>query len=474
MKSSITLCVVSFLAATSISAGEPVDLDMVNKIRDEGFNRSEVMESLRVLTDEVGPRLTASPGMRAASKWTVEQLRAWGVEEVYLESFEFGRGWASTRTEIFMTEPRLKQLHGLPLEWHPGTDGVREAEILFAPIKSLEDFEKWTGKLEGKMVLLDEPSPPVERFGKTSARLNEEELDERLEFKVPVGESSHGERWAKRLDLRRKIFDFLSKEGALAVILNNGRAGLAIDTSAYLYHAGLTPEIPAVVLATEHYERLLRLAENEHIVRLSVDVEASYFDDDHNGYSTIAEIPGKGRDPEIVMAGAHIDSHSTGDGASDNAAGVAVVMEALRILKTLDVQPTRSIRIGLWSGEEQEYYGSGRHVRTNFGYFPRRTEDEYKFVGDYEAADLTKPFVKEGDYERFSVYFNVDNGPGRIRGIHTQGNAAVRPIFESWFEPFHDLGATHVTPDDPSVDLAHLGQRGRVGPQAVVTQFDRR
>jgi Zn-dependent M28 family amino/carboxypeptidase len=145
------------------------------------------------------------------------------------------------------------------------------------------------------------------------------------------------------------------------------------------------------------------------------------------------------------MAGAHIDSHEMGDGAADNAFGVSVVMEAMRILKALDVQPNRSIRIGLWSGEEEEYYGSGEHVRRHFGHFPRKTGGVYDYVGDYEAADLSQPLVKEADYERFSVYFNLDNGAGKIRGIYTEGNAAARPIFEAWLVPFHDLDATHVT-----------------------------
>jgi len=200
-----------------------------------------------------------------------------------------------------------------------------------------------------------------------------------------------------------------------------------------------------VVLAEDHYKRLLRLAENGHKVRLSVDVDITYYDDDHKGYSTIAEIPGEGRNPEIVMAGAHLDSHATGDGASDNAAGVAVVMEAMRILKALGVEPKRTIRIGLWSGEEQEYYGSGQHMRNNFGHYPRKTEDIYKYAGDFEAADLTKPIVKERDYEKFSVYFNLDNGAGKIRGIHTEGNAAARPIFEAWFGPFKDLSTMRVS-----------------------------
>jgi len=440
-----TFSVFSLFAVASVLADEPVDLDMVNKIRDEGFNRSEVMESLRVLTDEIGPRLTASPGMRSASKWSVEQLKAWGIDTVYLESFEFGRGWSSTRTDIQMKSPRQKQLHGLSVEWHPGTGGVLEGEIIHAPIRSIDDFEKWRGKLKGKMVLLDEVGPPRQANDKVFSPYDDTQINERAKFKIPVGDTPSRDSWIENFEFTQALSPFLVDEGALVLVRKNDRDGMAISNLGYQYYVGETSEIPSVVLATDHYKRLLRLVDNGNAVRLSVNVEATYYDDDHKGYSTIAEIPGAGRNPEIVMAGAHIDSHATGDGAADNAAGVAVVMEAMRILKALGVQPKRSIRIGLWSGEEQEYYGSGQHVRNHFGHYPRRPEEVFKYVGDFSAADLTRSIVKERDYDRFSVYFNLDNGAGRIRGIHTEGNAAALPIFESWFEPFKDLSTTRVS-----------------------------
>lgn len=447
MNTSYAVCVASLLAVTLAWAEEPVDLDMVNKIRDEGFNRSEVMESLRVLTDEIGPRLTASPGMRAASKWSVEQLQAWGVDNVYLEGFEFGRGWSMIRSEFQMTSPRRIQLHGLPVEWHPGTNGVLEGEIFHAPMNSVDDFQKWQGKLRGKMVLIDEVGPPREPANRMVTPYDEATLDRRTMFKVPTGDRPPSEKWIDKLKFRQALGPFLVEEGALVMVRKNGRDDMAISNPGYQYHVGMTPEIPAIVLAADHYKRLLRLADNGNRVQISVEVEVTYHDEDHKGYSTIAEIPGKGEKPEIVMAGAHIDSHAMGDGAADNAAGVAVVMEAMRILKILDVQAKRTIRIGLWSGEEQEYYGSGKHVGQNFGSYPRRPEDIFKYVGDFDAADLTRPFVKERDYDAFSVYFNLDNGAGKIRGIFAEGNTAARPIFESWLVPFHDLGATHVSPN---------------------------
>ena len=445
MKSSITFCVVSLLAVSSAWAQEPVNLDMVNKIRDEGFNRSEVMESLSVLADEIGPRLTASPGMRAASKWTFEQLEAWGMDNVYLESFEFGRGWSAVRSEIHMTSPRQSQLYGLPIEWHPGTGGVREGEIIYAPISSADDFAEWEGKLRGKMVLIDEVGPPREAVTREVTAYDDATLDERASFNVPVGERPPGDEWVKDMNYRHELSAFLAKEGALVMVRMSSGDAMVIQMTGYQYHVGKTPGIPGVVLAGEHYKRLKRLADRDHAVRISVDVEATFHDDDSKGYSTIAEIAGTGRNPEIVMAGAHIDSHAPGDGAADNAAGVAVVMEAMRILKALDIQPKRTIRIGLWSGEESEYWGSVEHVRRHFGGYPRKTDEMYQYVGDYEAADRSKPFVKARDYDKFSVYFNLDNGAGKIRGIYTEGNAAARPIFESWLVPFHDLDATHVT-----------------------------
>lgn len=445
MKYSASICVVAVLAITSVWAEEPVDLDMVNKIRDEGFHRSEVMASLRVLTDEIGPRLTASPGMRAASKWTVDTLQSWGLENVRLEGFDFGRGWSAIRSEIQMTSPRRTQLYGLPDQWYPGTGGVLEGEIVYAPISSAEDFAEWKGKLQGKMVLIDDVGEPQEPRSRNYTSYDDETLDERTVFNVPMDDRPSGEAWAEDMQYRHALSAFLAEEGALVMVRRSGGDAMVIQVTGYQYHVGMTPKIPAVVLAGAHYDRLIRLADEGHVVRLSVDVEANFHDEDHKGYSTIAEIPGAGRNPEIVMAGAHIDSHTPGDGAADNAAGVAVVMEAVRILKALGVQAKRTIRIGLWSGEEEEYYGSGEHVRRNFGHFPRKTDDMYQYVGDYEAADLTKPFVKARDYDKFSVYFNLDNGSGKIRGIYTEGNAAVRPIFESWLQPFHDLGATHVT-----------------------------
>ena len=440
--------VATLSVVVSACVQEPVDDEMVKKIRDEGFNRSEVLETFRILTDEIGPRLTASPGMRVASQWTVEKLEGWGLENVHLEAFEFGRGWSPIRSEIHMTSPRRTQLYGLPIQWHPGTDGVLEAQVVYAPINCEEDyasceqeFQNWSGDLAGRIVLVDDVGEPSQPSLTETGPLTAEDL---AEIDNPEDEPA-SDTWTDFMSFRRSLMRFLADEGAAAMVMMSPHEEALIQMTGYQYHVGNTPEFPAVMLAKAHYQRLVRFIENNRSVRMSVDVEVTFHDDDHNGYNTIAEIRGQGHDPEIVMAGAHIDSHSPGDGASDNAFGVAVVMEAVRILTALDVQPKRTIRIGLWSGEESEYWGSAKHVRENFGYLPRLESEEAEFLGDYEAADHSKPLVKGPDYERFSVYFNLDNSAGRVRGIYTEGNAAVRPIFEAWLRPFHDLDATHVT-----------------------------
>jgi len=440
----IVFAVLSLIGSPNLYA-ETVDHDMINKIRDEGFNRSEVLQTFRVLTDEIGPRLTASPGMRAASKWTVEQLEDWGLANVRLEAFEFGRGWSAIRSEIHMTSPRRTQLYGLPVQWHPGTDGLVEADIVYAPMKETDDFAAWAGDLTGKIVLISDVGEPSSPAATDTSPYQEEDLAELTGFKIPVGEPGKGGSWKKFMDFRRALMQFLDGEDIAAIVFMSPHEEALIQMTGYQYHVGRTPTFPAVMLAKPHYQRLVRLADNDHEVRLSLDVEVAFHDDDYNGYNTIAEIPGEGRNPEIVMAGAHIDSHSPGDGASDNAFGVSVVMEAVRILTALDVQPKRTIRIGLWSGEESEYWGSGKHVRDHFGYAPRQEGEDFDLLGDHEAADLSRPFVKGRDYDRFSAYFNLDNSAGKIRGIYAEGNAAARPIFEAWLRPFHDLDATHVS-----------------------------
>jgi carboxypeptidase Q len=451
-----TLKIVAFCAGLAIAstaqakndAQESVDLDMVNRIRDEGFNHSRVMDSLGYLTDIIGPRLTGSPQLKEANDWTLEQFKAMGLKNGQLDGFEFGRGWSFSKSVVTMTAPREAQLYALPLGWHPGTNGPIEGEVIKVKIKSDKDFEKYEGNLDGKIVLLSkakenkkgkDPKPP------TFKRYNEKELKQRTDYNVPVGEPRNLAKFEKKFLFEEELYTFLHKEGAIAAIKRSPRDAALIEASAYLYKTGHTPPIPAVSMSTEDYERILRTLDRDIPVSLRIEVEAKFYDDDTKAYNTIAEIPGKGSNPEVVMAGAHLDSWFVGDGAADDGAGSAVIMEAARILKALNIKPKRTIRFALWGGEEQGLYGSAHYVRTHFGDRPVIDDEKRAQLPSFFWFSETWPITTKPEHEKLSVYFNFDNGSGKIRGIYGEGNAAIKPIFKRWFEPFEDLGAGTVS-----------------------------
>ena len=430
-----------------MQAQEPVDHNMVNRIRDEGFNHSEVMDLVRHLTDRIGPRLTGTPAMLEANNWTKDKLSEWGLKDARLEGFEFGRGWTGDRIEVFMTTPRRTQLYGLPLSWHPGTKGVVEGEVIFAPMRSKNDFKKWKGKLKNKIVFVSRMPPPRPPEGEIFVRRDEENLAEIAEYEIPEGDPDRRalEGWIRYKSFFSELEQFLAKEGAKAMVRRSPRKAMLIEASSYQYKTKYPATIPGIELAYEHYVRAVRLITDGEDVRLSIDVDATFYEDDTKSYSTLADIPGKGWSPEIVLAGAHLDSWFGGDGAADNAAGVAVVMEAVRILKAIGVEPKRTIRVALWGGEEQGYYGSQQYALDHLISRPENKSDRLKYMAPYERFYNQFPITKKSEFDRFSAYFNMDNGAGKIRGIYAERNAAVAPIFEAWLKPFNDLGAKTVT-----------------------------
>ncbi len=442
----MALCI-SIAVAGMANAQEPVDLDMVNRIRDEGFNHSHVMDTLGYMTDIIGPRLTGSPQLRQANDWTLEKFREWGLKNGELEGFEFGRGWSFTKSVVTMTAPREAQLYALPLSWHPGTDGPVQGEVVLIKIDSDKDFEKYEGELDGKIVLLNkakkasskDPSMPKYR------RLSDDELEARTDFNVPVGEPQDSKAFEKRFLFEQELFAFLKKEGAVAVVRRSPRDAAMIEASAYLHKTGQSPEIPAIAMSTEDYERILRILDRDMPVSLRIEVVAQYHDEDTKAYNTLAEIPGKGSNPQIVMAGAHLDSWFIGDGAVDNGAGSAVVMEAARILAALNIKPKRTIRFALWGGEEQGLYGSEQYVRSRLADRPVIDDEERSALPAFFWFKESWPITTKPGHQKLSAYFNLDNGSGKIRGIYGEGNAALKPIFERWFSPFEDLGANTVS-----------------------------
>ncbi len=461
-------------------AQEPVDLDMVSRIRQEAFHRSQVMATLTHLTESIGPRLTNSPQMAQANAWTRGRFKDWGLANVRDEAFDdFGRGWEFTDASVQMLSPRNTPLHALPKAWTPGTDGPVEGEVMLVTIKTVADLEKHRGKLRGKILLLGEAREYKPGEKPDFHRHDEAGLGELQVFAVPKDKpEDRAERLKKhteRLELTKTTNEFFVAEGVLATLSASGwDNGIIRVGGGGSRKAGESVGVPELAMAVEHYNPLVRAVERKQAVRLRVNVAARFTDaTDQPGYNTIAEIPGRGRKAgEVVMLGAHLDSWHTGTGAADNAAGVAVMMEAMRILTAVGATPDRTIRVGLWSGEEQGLIGSRAYVAHHLAAYPEPTDPVQKALPS-SLRESTGPLQKKRDYAGFSAYFNMDNGSGRFRGIYAQENLAVVPIFEAWLAPFHDVGATTVaTRNTGSTDHIAFDAVGLPGFQFIQDRLD--
>ncbi len=453
MKILAGMMAVALVAAAPAFAQEPVDYAAVQKIRDEALgSNSQVMETLRQLTDVIGPRLTGSPQLKAANEWTRKQLEDWGMANAHLESWgPFGRGWSFDRSSVNMILPQSAPLIALPKAWTPGTNGAVRGKVIQAEsLQSEADLEKWKGKLEGAIVLIgraqDLKVPDAALFD----RYDDDELQKLSLFEFPrprggaAGAPFDPQAFSRRFAFQKKLREFLAGEKALATI-----EASSLDATMIRVGGGGSREKGeetgplALVMAAEHFNRIARLIEKKTEVELEIDVKATFHDDDPMAYNTIAEIPGT--DPvkknEIVMVGAHLDSWHSGTGATDNAAGSAVAMEVMRILK--DMKPKRTIRIGLWAGEEQGLLGSAAYVREHFGKRPDPKPEDRALPQFLRPS--TGPLTLTADHATFSSYFNLDNGTGKVRGVYAQQNSSAVPIFESWIKPFSDLGVTTLT-----------------------------
>ncbi len=418
---------------------------MVTRIRHEGFRNSKVMETASALTDRIGSRLTGSPGMKKSNEWTRDKLAAWGLANAHLESYPFGRGWSYESASVRMISPDAAPLSALPKAWSPGTNGSVRGRAILAKLTTREDLEKQKGKLKGLIVLTDEMREVKPQEKGTLERYDDKELDELAQYEIPTARSPYGpEEFRRRREFRRALNVFLEAEKPLAVI-DAGRldAGAFHVQGGGSWRKGEPVGVPALVMAIEHYGRIARLLEAEEPVELELDVKARFHDDDPMAYNTVAEIPGSDRGGEIVMLGAHMDSWHGATGATDNAAGVAAAMEAVRILKAVGAKPRRTIRIALWSGEEQGLYGSEKYVLEHFASKPLPKDPKER--ENFSLRRSPGPLTVKPEHAKLSAYFNMDNGTGRIRGIYVQENAAVVPIFEAWLQPLKDLGATTVT-----------------------------
>lgn len=439
-------CLLSRILLAQDTAKENVDFGMVSAIRSEELNHSKVMDHAGRIADVFGPRVTGSENLDKAGQWVQEQMKSWGLVNVHEERFPFGKGWTLQHFDASMVEPNYQPLIGFPKSFTPGTKGRITGEVVRVKIDSEDDFAKYSGKLRGK-IIVRQPVREVKMLEGTIVQRWTPELLTEAESTPLVGPAVESGAFAKAAAFTAKVQAFFIQEGVIAELDRGPDAYMVhgdnqmswltqrTDGGTIFVQAGGPHDasagnvLPQVTLAVEHYNRIVRILDKGIPVKIDLDIAASFRDEnaEHpNGFNVVGEIPGTDLANEVVMLGAHLDSHQSATGATDNAAGVAAMMEAMRILKTVGAKPRRTIRIVLWGGEEEGELGSKAYVRSHF----------YN-----TATNKALP-----DYEKLSAYYNLDNGTGRVRGIWIQGNFAAEPIFRSWFPSLKDLGVTSIAP----------------------------
>ena len=431
----LLVCATLTSLARPLGAQESVDVAAIDRIRAEESQHSQVMDLMSWLTDVHGPRLTGSPITRRAGDWTLGRFTAWGLAQPHYETWgPFGRGWVNERFAFQATAPTAFIINAVPRAWSPGTRGRVKGDAILVTIDSLADAAQYAGRLKGRFVLLGATRDPAAHFEAEAKRLSDDDLA-KLSAAQPEAPRALGapRRNPPFASFRRPFYSdtaglrWLEQQGVAAVLLPSRGDGGTIFTDNGSPRATDAPRVPMVHVGIESYNRIVRTLAHGVPVTLDLEMTNRFYDEDPNSFNIIAEIPGT--DPalkdEVVMIGGHFDSWQGGTGATDNAAGSAVMMEAMRLLKSLGLQPKRTIRIGLWTGEEQGLFGSRAYVRQHF----------------QDSAQA--PFKPE--QAKFSAYFNVDNGAGKIRGVYEQGNAAVAPIFEAWMGPFREDGMKTLT-----------------------------
>ncbi|HXP08264.1 MAG TPA: M20/M25/M40 family metallo-hydrolase [Acidobacteriaceae bacterium] len=446
-------------------ATESLDLGMYARIREEGLSHSHIMEYASALFDDIGPRLTGSPNLAKANAWTRDQLTAMGCSNAHLESWgEFGMGWRQISSSIDMVKPDTAVFIGQATPWSPPTNGLVTAEVIAVPeLKEEKDLEAWKGKLAGKIILYGKP--PVINPDPAPLLQNYDENKLTQIFRYPLDgnmEEQHVEPqdpkfWEddfKKVHFKERVAKFFAEQQAAALLVTGwggGSGGMFRDDNGEqmgeeVYRLDHKQPIPSAVLSSENWGRVSRLLEKKVPVTVSITIHTEFTGDHEQGYNTIAEIPGS--DPnlknQVVMVGGHLDSWIAGTGATDDGAGTIVAMEAMRILTALHVQPRRTIRIGLWTGEEQGDLGSAGYVHSHFGTVGLSTKPEELAVPEY-IRERVGPLTVKPEQALISGYFNLDNGGGKLLGIYAENNAAIVPIFHQWIAPLKDLGVTTVS-----------------------------
>jgi carboxypeptidase Q len=434
-----TACWYASLLFGSVAMAANAPDPLINRITDEGFNHSEVMDTAEYLADRIGGRMTNSPAMRTAESWTQQKFRQWGLHDVHAEGFDFGRGWWIESSHVRLVVPRAQELRGIPIAWTPPTNGALNASIVVAPMVSEKDFAEWQGKLTGKIVLVSWPAPPKDDGSAPFQRLSDGDVSKLDRFQQPTFDPEARAKRVERFRFRIALDNFLAQQGAVAWVQMSRVEGHLVHGEGYAYEAGKTPKLPGLELAAEDYRKLARLAKTGD-VKLDIDNHVHFEDADHNAYDILADIPGVDPKAGYVMAGAHLDSWVAGDGAADNGAGSAMIMEAARILAKLQVHTRRTIRFALWAGEEQGLLGSAAYVDKHIARRPPITDPAMMGLPAYFSQD-TYPIQTLPGYADLAAYFNIDNGSGKLRGIYAEGNIAAVPTLREWLSPFGSMGA---------------------------------
>ena len=452
MKRLILASVLAAGAAALLGAqSEKLDYAMLGRIRDEGLSRSQVMDHISWLSDVYGPRLTGSPGLQQASEWAMKKFNEWGLANAHQERWIFGKGWSLVRFSAHLVEPQIQPLIGFPHSWSSSTKGAVTAEVVRVQISDEGDFTAYRGKLAGKIALV-QPARTVRMLeGPVILRMTDKDLAEAETTPVPGPQpsgaraSTAAARAQRAAEFRLRLAEFYVNEGVVAIFDRGSDGDMAaggsdlswqqqhpdggtiFPTGAGARDGNAGKSVPEVTLAVEHYNRMVRVLDKGVPVKVELNVETKFYDEQTpNGINTIAEIPGSDLASEVVLLGAHLDSHPFATGATDNATGSAAMMEAMRILKAVGAKPRRTIRVALWGGEEQGLLGARAYAREHL-------------------ADVDSMVVKP-EHARFAAYFNSDNGTGKVRGLWLQSNLAARPIFEQWMAPLRDLGVSTVGP----------------------------
>ncbi|HSD26292.1 MAG TPA: M20/M25/M40 family metallo-hydrolase [Vicinamibacteria bacterium] len=445
--------VLGALAVAPASAQETLDWATLGRIRDEGFRHSQVMETAAQLTDVHGPRLTGSPQYKEAADWARQQLEAWGLASAHLESWPFGRGWSFDRCSAHVVAPMSFPLVALPKAWTAGTNGPVRGKVMRVKVDSEADVEGLKGKVAGMILWVGEPRElKAPEDGGVFKRYTDQQLDEIEQYQIPGPRGGRGPRpfdreaFLKRRRLRQALDKLYAAEKPLAVVEPSERdANVLRLGGARSYKKGDPQPVTQIVVSASQWGRVARLLDRKMEVEVEVDVRAAFHEDDTNGYNVVADLPGTDSKGEIVMLGAHLDSWHPGTGATDDGAGSAVMMEAIRILKAIDAQPKRTIRVGLWGGEEQGFLGSRAYVSEHFASRPAPKDEGPEDMPSFMRNEPPAPMTVKPDHAKLAAYFNLDNGTGKVRGIYLQENAAAKPVFDAWLEAVKDLGATRIT-----------------------------